>query len=369
MKNFKNVCRALPKDKITVKNINEHLDSLSLLNIPFAGLPIDDFFIKKANMNSLKIASELLLSLVENAVVKMNQKFVFHNDLKDSNILIDEPNGKSKYEMKIIDWGMACYYKPGVTKQLPLVWLNRPFQFNNPYSIILFSGEFVKSYNDFLYFVKYKPSYDDTFEFAKKYIHFWLNKRGNGHIKFISRIVDLIATIDVFDFIAHYLTKILVRFTDLKSSNKSKNFQMNEYLNQVFIHNIDLWGFVTSFYSLFNIFLLNVNELNSFQVEQLRLLGELLFYTYTTSDTKLDIQVIKNKIIKFNDLFSNYLNDSTAEGVNRFKIPKKERSNGITGKTMEISIKNIRTSKKKKNPEKLKNIKNLKKTKKNRNYK
>ena len=64
----------------------------------------------------------------------MNQKKLYHLDIKDDNLLYD------KIYIKLIDFGLATISTP--TEVIPSVLFNRYITFNNPFSVCLFSSEF-----------------------------------------------------------------------------------------------------------------------------------------------------------------------------------------------------------------------------------
>ena len=51
--NFKQKCKALPKDNITYTNVNDSLDKLMVLNMPDGGIPVDDFILKAVHFDEL----------------------------------------------------------------------------------------------------------------------------------------------------------------------------------------------------------------------------------------------------------------------------------------------------------------------------
>jgi serine/threonine protein kinase len=136
---------------LTVNDVNNNLNDLLILNMPFGGIPIDDFV--KNNISNKSLMNKLndkLLELLIHGIVPLNRNHIYHNDIKDSNVLVRmNKQGQKNINMKtrLIDWGLSCSYKPN--NQLPKPWANRPFQFNVPFSVILFTDLFEKSFNTF----------------------------------------------------------------------------------------------------------------------------------------------------------------------------------------------------------------------------
>ena len=139
LKNFK-TCTALPKDNITRKNINRSLNKLLSLNIPNGGLPVDDYIYKYNSFEKFKELNNSLMNLLLNGILPMNQKNVYHCDIKDSNVLVD--NSKIPIKTRLIDWGLSIKYKPE-SESIPRTFKNRSFQYNVPFSVILFSDYFL----------------------------------------------------------------------------------------------------------------------------------------------------------------------------------------------------------------------------------
>ena len=137
---FTSKCNALPKDNLTKANINSNLDKVMSLNLPNGGLPIDDYVYENGTFSKLYELHNSLTNLLKKGIIQMNEKYIFHNDIKDSNVLVD--NSSSKIKTRLIDWGLSTEYVPFKDNPFPSSWRNRPFQFNVPFSVIIFSDEF-----------------------------------------------------------------------------------------------------------------------------------------------------------------------------------------------------------------------------------
>jgi len=51
---FKEKCTALPKENIDKDNINSKLDEMMLLNMPYGGLPLDDYLFTDGSFRKMK---------------------------------------------------------------------------------------------------------------------------------------------------------------------------------------------------------------------------------------------------------------------------------------------------------------------------
>ena len=259
LQNFDKKCSALKKIDITENNINNNLNKLLALNMPFGGIDVDEFIEKNSNnVHNMKYLNKCLIKLLENGIIPMNKLGVFHCDLKSSNILVNEKN--DKLYTKIIDWGLSTTYNiNNHNNTIPDVLTRRPLQYNVPFSNILFNSTFNKLYSKFLNQLKNnseKQTYDNTYTFTIKYVLKWITERGQGHIKtisnfysifFINQEIDLkVSNLHIkyektFHFIFKYITEILFSFTH------NYDFDVMNYFNQVFIKNIDVWGLVLSY--------------------------------------------------------------------------------------------------------------------------
>jgi hypothetical protein len=152
LKLYKKKCKALTKKNITVKNINKSLDQVLALNMPNAGINIEDFVDNDAyfTKNNIIKLNNSLINLLLNGILPMNKLNVYHCDVKDSNVLVvvENENNNTVFKTRLIDWGISLIHNnfTGIPRKL----YRRPFQYNVPFSAILFNKEFTSYYNDFL---------------------------------------------------------------------------------------------------------------------------------------------------------------------------------------------------------------------------
>ena len=180
LKAFSNKCSALPKNDITKNNINDKLDEIMSLNLPNGGLPVDDYLYSNGSLQKMYNVNLALIKLLKKGIIPMNKRNIYHCDIKDSNILIDD-SGKAR----LIDWGLSVDYTPNKSIVFPKNWRNRPLQFNVPFSVIIFTDDFYRKYSDYL---------NDGGEvnktelniFVIDYLKYWMKERGPGHYKFIN---------------------------------------------------------------------------------------------------------------------------------------------------------------------------------------
>ena len=268
-------CSSLKKKNITSKNINEKLKKLYMINMPYGGIDIDKFL--KININNLRMVYNLnlkMIDLLNEAILEMNKKGLYHGDLKSSNILVSVEDNKKMY-VRLIDWGLSGIYLPNDMlrslltetgfeddwKEIPDIFRNRPFQYNVPFSNILFSRKFNKEYTNYLLI----PETDrySLYEFIEIFINSYIES-SSGHLRNFNSIFNKVKTImshnssltsfkvNNYDekfinnkkYIYDYLHKIIQKYT------RNNKFDVIDYFSNVYIKNLDVWGFIMSYYAL-----------------------------------------------------------------------------------------------------------------------
>jgi serine/threonine protein kinase len=285
---FGDKCKALPKNNITKANINSKLNEVMSLNLPNGGLTVDDYMYANEGYDKLYKIHMALVNLLKNGIVPMNRKNIYHNDIKDSNILLDDSDGSLK--VRLIDWGSAVEYVPQkIAAPFPENLRNMPLQFNLPFSVIIFTDLFYEKYSKYLeYGGRIKEG--ELKPFIINYLDEWIEERGYGHYNFINEIMflllynntiasksdndnklSLVKDFIRFEFTApliiDYLVDVLLHYTKFKEDG---SLNLSEYLNEVYIKILDIWGFITAYYPMLkmlsiNYFTLNKNELKIFR--------------------------------------------------------------------------------------------------------
>lgn len=276
-KNFQEKCSALKKtskksnskksngkksknksrSKMSVDYLKKHLDDVRALNMPDGGVDLEVFLKTNHSKKDLITINNALIDLLLNGIAPMNKKNIYHCDIKDTNILVekDKDKGENKMNVRLIDWGLSVLDLNNHNEiQIPSNLNRRPFQYNVPFSSILFNTHFVKMYSDFLAKTS-APSEMELRSFLMNYILFWNEERGEGHIKTIHRIIETFVKDDssskkikdnhfAYYYIIDYIVKILQFFT------KDGVFHIMDYFNNVFIKNIDIWGFIMTYMAI-----------------------------------------------------------------------------------------------------------------------
>lgn len=332
--NYAKKCSALNKTYITKKNINDNLDKLMLLNIPNGGLPVDDYIHDNGSYEKLYDLHISLIQLFKKGILPMNAKNIFHCDIKDSNVLADATT--SPLKTRLIDWGLSTEYTPFKDEPFPKTWKNRPLQFNVPFSVIIFTDMFVDKYSTFLEDGGDYKEDEELRPFVLGYVTEWMKERGAGHYKFINEIMfilfsnsltsvlekkkpDVVEAEFTMPYIVNYIMSILQKFTKFRDDGK---LNLREYLDNVFIKNVDVWGFINVYFPMLEILYNNYSRLNR---TELFLFGTLkgLFVEvlYVTADEPINkndvfaeltnIRVILHKLVfgKDESLHSSYSSD------------------------------------------------------------
>lgn len=307
---YSNKCTALPKDNISKTNINSRLDDLMSLNIPNGGLPVDDYIYSDGSFLKMYNVHNKLVELLKNGILPMNDKHIYHSDIKDSNVLIDDNNGVNKLKARLIDWGLSTEYQPGITVTFPRNWRNRPLQFNVPFSVVIFTDAFYEKYTKYLKDdgltdeISLKP-------FVIDYLNFWMKERGAGHYKFINEIMfmlnsenitsvseeskaAIIETEITMPIIVDYIVDVLVHFTKYK---KDGSLNLREYLNEVYIKIVDIWGFMNVYFPMVELL---SNNYFSLKQNEMKIYKQLQFmfneYLYTPRHEPINIKEFLNDL-------------------------------------------------------------------------
>ena len=343
---FSRKCSALPKDKITKSNINSNLDKLMSLNIPNGGLPVDDYIYDNGSFEKLYEIHNSLVKLLKKGVVPMNNKNVYHCDIKDSNVLVDVASGNLK--TRLIDWGLTTEYVPFENNPFPKTWRNRPFQFNVPFSVVIFSDDFIEKYTKYLKDGGV-PEETQLKPFVIDYINFWMKERGAGHYKFINEIMftlfsnsltsispeskpQVIETQITMDYIVNYIIDVLVHFTRFRDDG---TLNLREYLDTVFIKIVDIWGFISVYFPMLELLSSNHSKLSK---QELKIFNQLQFifveYLYNPRHEPIDMNMLYSDFKVLGELIHN-------------KIPFKKENQSLS-RRLSRSLANKTTSSSKK---------------------
>jgi len=258
LENFDKECTALLSDDITKETINDEdtMNTLSAVSMRYGGVEMNEYVQRNAkNYFKLVYLNNQLIDLLLHGILPMNELHIYHCDVKSNNILVIED--ERRLYTRIIDWGLSINYQRGQPVHLALE--NYPFQFNCPFTTVLFSQTFSQSYHEFLEENETRPDKEATMSFMISYVDNMIERVGYGHLKAMKNIYNNLFNnllgstnreqerepIDYTSyFIFEYLVQVVTRFTNFETK---KQFDVNTYFVEVFSKNVDVWGFVFSF--------------------------------------------------------------------------------------------------------------------------
>lgn len=336
--NIDSVCDNLKKQNINSKNIKKNLHLFKILNLPFGGKDLNRIIPTLSNKNLLIKINSKLVEILVNAIIPMNKLSLYHNDIKDQNILYNNEND----QMRIIDWGLSSMVNdPNI---IPSKFLNRPLQFNIPFSIILFNEKFNKYYASQLQELNYtdRPSLVELKRIVFNYINEY-NLMSKGHGQYIIKLLSNLLInknlpkqyVDnskysvkngaVLNILLDYNATVLLEFTDFTTGE----FLANKYFTEIYSKNVDIWGFTTiNLEYIINSVgenFLSSNNFNEFQKEVLNILFQTIFSS-NYAIKPIDINLLVDNILSLNDILEkNTITDkikSVTKNITR-KITKK----------------------------------------------
>jgi serine/threonine protein kinase len=330
LKHFDDKCDALNKKDINKKNINnpEILQKLAFLTLPFGGISVSTYLKKLPNSNDLIIFNKSMIKLLNEGIIKMNKMNIHHCDMKSGNILVDNNNRTTK----IIDWGLAIDNNLEAFNEYRN---RRVLIFNNPLSMIILENNFINKYEDFL-----NDNQINLDEFLLNYIIDYLkNCKDDTHYYYIQYLIKLIVfkeknTDDVINnkiiiFIFHYLKKILLKYT------KNNKYEVIEFFNNVFLKNVDVYGFITCYIPFLNYLTVEyeklINEEEVFFYEYLRKI--LIEYLFVQSDKSIKINKITKDLIKLNNYFFVFDNKTIFKNRNQFSTNQSSTNQSSTNQS------------------------------------
>lgn len=304
-------CGMLERHDITSKNMNANLDKLMLLNMPRGGISIDDYFEKHINSidDDFTTINSNLIRLLENAVVGMNRLHIYHCDLKGSNVLLDD-----NLVPRIIDWGLSNTYNG---KDDATLWSYYSVQFNTPFSSVLFGTHFKK------WVEKERPTTETMPAFIRQFVVGYMSeqrhfdiinsifymffmdelpvalKRGGSTDRRKKWILEHITMNRVSQFLLE-----LVQHFEIIEGGAIKESALMRYLNGVYIHIVDVWGFIMTYLVEIELLYQNFDRLNSQELELFNHLKAIFMrFLYTPQLQPIKVGAIARELRQLNGLF------------------------------------------------------------------
>jgi serine/threonine protein kinase len=337
---YNNKCTALQKDDLTSKNINDNLDNVLAINMPDGGVDVGDFLAKHHSEESLIQLNLSLIDLLNNGIVPMNQLHIYHCDVKETNILVQAKKNRKKEEIlergdvvqsklytRLIDWGISVEWTKG--HEIPDKLMNKPLQYNVPFSIILFNKHFISMYNEMLKNTP-SPNYKTIKKVVSQFIMHWFKERGMGHFQAINQTLQLLMLNEdleedldglealyglddqmnertqkqqhdymfTYYYIADYLITILSKYT------MRGELHLLKYFEDVFIKNADLWGFIISYATILEMYYHNYEKLNEQEVAAFNKLKQIIVsFLFETAITPINKDQLTMELHSLTELF------------------------------------------------------------------
>lgn len=354
---YKKKCKAFKKDKITKGSLNDAREKLMILNMPDGGNPFDDYIYKNNFDKNLSKLNESMIDLLNKGILPMNKLNVFHSDIKESNILIQE----HQYQLytRLIDWGLSVNYTPFKNESFPHNWRNRPLQFNIPFSIILFTDDFYEKYSNYLQ-EGGKIDQNSLEPFVFDYVRFWFKKRGPGHYMTVNDIMYMLfskeehsKSYDLMSqekkaryieseytivYLLNYIVEILIHFTKYKDDG---TLDLRVYLDKIFINIIDIWGFLISYLPILEILFENYDKLNQNEMEIFELIKKMyITYLYTPRIETINIDDLNSDLNTLTKLLGNNNNSFKNRIDTLFQKRKTNSGSSSKSSTSRKSISN-----------------------------
>ena len=256
--NFNPTCnKIISRVNVTEHNINNNLNKFKILNIPYGGSHIFNYF-KTFNKEIFDTFNNSLLLLLTGGILPMNAINIYHFDLKMDNMVIDNLN-----TIRIIDWGLAGIQN---NKNIPEQALNRPIQFNCPITNILLNKDVRQLIKKALLDIK-SPALESNTYLKYEYILPLLNKlmpeiynlQYEGHLSYMKHFYvkyykakgnyQINNDDHLFkSIIIRYLAKAIITYTN----KNTYEFSSEKYFNDVYKKTVDIFGFMTCYNDLYS---------------------------------------------------------------------------------------------------------------------
>ena len=321
---FDNMCTSFTNHEINESNINANIDSLRLINMPNAGLSVNEWlFDTPLTSARIILLNKIMSELIVNAIVPMNKMGVIHNDIKEDNILIS--GSKTNPRPTIIDWGIS-----GISTShdpIPEIIMNRYISVSNPFSSIIFTSDFIMSYSVFLQTHNNPSSPSFRQELSSFALSQYLKFKEIGHYSYVEQFfitaytfkksfMDPNPNVDeeayeaqiientYYKYAAAYIADVLFHFTefDQQAGIRTGKFQYAKYFTQVYIFNCDIWGTMCCY----NVFFFIVKE--PAMVQHINPVKYFNFLTRLLSIFTTEIMVNGDKKVNVNKLVTSLTN-------------------------------------------------------------
>jgi hypothetical protein len=109
-------------------------------------------------------------------------------------------------------------------------------------------------------------------------------------------------------YITDYIIEVLINFTEFR---KDGTLNLRKYLDNIFIENIDIWGFCSAYFPFLEILFNNYDKLNEIEMNLFNIIKSIFVKVYTTRVEKININEIIEKLEMIDKLLSQNINESS----------------------------------------------------------
>ena len=378
LQGYEKYCSNTIDNNITSNNINYFTDKLISLNMPYGGKNLRNHLEERfANLylnhpktnNDFIIINNSLIGLLKNGIIPMNKKQILHLDIKPDNILYNT----TTFSSKLIDWGLSIMIDSKIFTRDSLL-MKQSILYNRPISCILFLdnineiiGDYCETYNynindilgkqSLIYLARYilkryldihKPVHlftsmniikkilqDNTFEFDKKIEKNYINTRCN---------------LPILHLFINYIAEILDKYLEKKNKNNICHFNLEKYFNEVYKHNVDIYGFLTTYLEILIIYYNKKVVHNNLNISLLIIKLKDIIFNYcfltTYATTPIPVNTLIKELKSLNTIILKQWNRQSVTPLNRqFSKRSSKRSSYTRSSSTQYRISNTRSSK------------------------
>ena len=146
-------------------------------------------------------------------------------------------------------------------------------------------------------------------------------------------------------YITNYIIDVLIHFTKFR---KNGTLNLREYLDNVFIKIVDIWGFITIYIPMLDFFYKNLYSLNSNELEIFNLIKTIFIkYLYSPRIKPIKINEIINDLEKLDVLLVNNFPETINNILNKNKFSIKNKKTTSKFKKSKLQFKKKISSKSK----------------------
>lgn len=317
-------------------------DEVKLLQLPKGGIEVDEY-LDNGGYNDLEGLQQFFKSMNElliNMIVPMNERGIYHQDIKGANILVNE-----NHEVQLIDWGlmtMNTQNNSPITKlsnndhnmtmhgmimynsPLSVPFLIRQRPHNNPkpdYKVIdiyayylrgAFDGKTKLIYNNLHNYLKNSHGETDAYGNPALPAHLthFITRIMKPAVTFLNQLGAL-NTNSTTTVLNEYVKQLYTHYTISGSSSSSssiRQFDIDKFTKDYY-HNVDLYGWAISFTHILSSS--KMNNISTYNVKRIiGIVANLIVYLVTDGAIRIDPKELVNIT---SDIFR--LKDKTVSSV------------------------------------------------------